>query len=312
KKTLTVLALVNATGKGPPPLLVYPRKTLPPSIRANITKNYIVNQGENSYFCGHNSTGYINFELLYEYLVNGFQRWLKSSGIKLPVIVFADWHETRCNYYLATAMNKAGIHLIGLIPNATQMVQPLDLSFFKPFKVEYKRRAEAWRRENGMASINLTTFASIALPSYHACLKAETIGNGFRKAGIHPWNPEAVDYSRAAAIEAQAQVPDPLQGVDIAGKVHRGTDAYKTLTLCVETQTEWWGHCRHDPGIMQTSLDDDVIHRKRLENMLCILNGRAMAFSRGLGYSIVTARTPEQIEKAKKDELARAKKSQGM
>ncbi|CAL4140739.1 unnamed protein product, partial [Meganyctiphanes norvegica] len=91
-----------------------------------------------------------SFELLYEYLVNGFQRWLKSSGIKLPVIVFADWHETRCNYYLATALNKAGIHLFGLIPNATQMVQPLDLSFFKPFKVEYKRRAEAWRRENGM------------------------------------------------------------------------------------------------------------------------------------------------------------------
>ena len=61
-----------------------------------------------------------------------------------------------------------------------------------------------------------------------------------------------------------------------------------------------------------TSLDDDVIHRKRQSDMLCILNGRAMAFSRGLGYSIVTARTPEQIEKAKKDELARAKKSQGM
>ena len=106
---------------------------------------------------------------------------------------------------------------LGLIPNATQMVQPLDLSFFKPFKVEYKRRAEAWRRENGMASINLVTFPSIALPSYSFCLQKESIQNGFRKAGIYPWNPDAVDYSRAAAIEAQAQVPDPLQGVDIAG-----------------------------------------------------------------------------------------------
>ncbi|CAL4258576.1 unnamed protein product, partial [Meganyctiphanes norvegica] len=237
-------------------------------------------------------------------------RWLKSSNIKLPVIVFADWHETRCNFYLATALNKAGIHLFGLIPNATQMVQPLDLSFFKPFKVEYKRRAEAWRRENGMASINLVTFPSIALPSYSFCLQKESIQNGFRKAGIYPWNPDAVDYSRAAAIEAQAQVPDPLQGVDIAGRVHRGTDAYKTPSLCVETQTEWWGHCRHDPGVMLTSLDDDVIHRKRLSDMLCILNGRAMAFSRGLGFSIVTARTPEQILKAKKEELARAKKAQ--
>ncbi|CAL4112211.1 unnamed protein product, partial [Meganyctiphanes norvegica] len=99
-------------------------------------------------------------------------------------------------------------------------------------------------------SVNLTTFASIALPAYHHCLKPDTIANGFRKAGIHPWNPHAVDYSRAAAIEVQAQVPDPLQGVNIGGKVHRGTDAYKSLTLSVETQTEWWGHCRHPPGIM--------------------------------------------------------------
>ena len=97
------------------------------------------------------------------------------------------------------------------------MVQPLDLSFFKPFKVEYKKRAEAWRSQNGMASVNLTTFASIALPAYHHCLKPDTIANGFRKAGIHPWNPHAVDYSRAAAIEVQAQVPDPLQGVNIGG-----------------------------------------------------------------------------------------------
>ena len=74
----------------------------------------------------------------------------------------------------------------------------------------------------------------------------------------------------------------------------------------VETMTEWWGHCRHPPGICLKSMDDDVIFRKRLENMKCLVAGRAKAFSRCAGYTIVIARTPEEIEKAKLD---KAKKS---
>ena len=83
-------------------------------------------------------------------------------------------------------------------------------------------------------------------------------------------------------------------------------DPIKISCTEAESQTEWFAHCRHPPGICLKSMDDDVIFRKRLENMKCLVAGRAKAFSRGAGYTIVIARTPEEIEKAKLD---KAKKS---
>ena len=35
------------------------------------------------------------FEILYEYIINGFKKWLEDNDIPTPVIVFSDWHETR-------------------------------------------------------------------------------------------------------------------------------------------------------------------------------------------------------------------------
>ena len=77
--------------------------------------------------------------------------------------------------------------------------------------------AEEYRKNNGMAAINLITFSKVAMPAYNAALKAETIQNGFRKAGLYPWNPDAVDYSRCRAHDIQSQCPDPLVGVNIGG-----------------------------------------------------------------------------------------------
>ncbi|CAL4143616.1 unnamed protein product, partial [Meganyctiphanes norvegica] len=50
KQAMTVLAMVSAVGEAPPPLLIYPRKTLPTSIRRGIQR------GENFYICGHSGT----------------------------------------------------------------------------------------------------------------------------------------------------------------------------------------------------------------------------------------------------------------
>ena len=52
-------------------------------------------------------------EVFYEYIVNTFTRWLDREGIKRPVIVYTDYHETRTNYYLSVHMQRVGIILIG-------------------------------------------------------------------------------------------------------------------------------------------------------------------------------------------------------
>ena len=54
---------------------------------------------------GKSESGYINFETFYEYMLNTFDTWLDDNHVERPVIVFTDWHETRCNRYLSQSLD---------------------------------------------------------------------------------------------------------------------------------------------------------------------------------------------------------------
>ena len=53
-----------------------------------------------------------------------------------------------------------------------------------------------------------------------------------------------------------------------------------------ETQTHGYGHCKQFWSLKKT-LDDDVIDYRRLENVKCLVAGRAKELSRGTGTSII-------------------------
>ncbi|CAL4102780.1 unnamed protein product, partial [Meganyctiphanes norvegica] len=202
KVSMTVCAMLSPAGLMPPPLLIYPRETVPKSIRNGIRMD------EFFYILGHSVSGYITFEILYEYIMNHFVKFLQDNEIELPVIVFSDWHETQCNYYLAAEMNKIGIHLIGLPPDATHIMQPLDVSCFKPLKVKYKEEADDFRHDNGLKSITLVNFSRVLMPAFNTAMTEENMKSGFRKSGIYPWNADAVDYSRCRAAVKQSEIPE--------------------------------------------------------------------------------------------------------
>ena len=69
-------------------------------------------------------------KVLYEYLVNTFDKWLDEKNIKRPVIVFSDCHETRSNHILAKRLTEIQVILITFVPNTTHMAQPVDVSLF--------------------------------------------------------------------------------------------------------------------------------------------------------------------------------------
>ena len=72
-------------------------------------------------------------------LCNTVDKWLTKNKIKRPVILFSDYHETRNNYHLASRLTELGIVLICLLPNSTHILQPLDVSVFRPLKVEWRK-----------------------------------------------------------------------------------------------------------------------------------------------------------------------------
>ena len=88
------------------------------------------------------------------------------------------------------------IILIALYPNATRILQPADVSAFKPIKNGWKKAVLVYQRNNPNKGITKENFASILQTVIDKSLSAETIQNGFRSCGLYPWNKDAIDFTK--------------------------------------------------------------------------------------------------------------------
>ena len=113
------------------------------------------------FYAGKSAKSWITFECIFEYLVNGFNKWPTEKCITRPVLVFTDWHETRANFFLAERLTSLGIVLIGLLPNTTHLLQPLDVAVFGPMKKMWLRTTNEWRLRNPEDELTPNNFASV-------------------------------------------------------------------------------------------------------------------------------------------------------
>uniref|UniRef100_A0A336LZW4 CSON005308 protein n=1 Tax=Culicoides sonorensis TaxID=179676 RepID=A0A336LZW4_CULSO len=78
-------------------------------------------------------------------------------------------------------------------------MQTCDLTMFKPLKDEWKKVVRKWQLEHEGESVTRLTFCpllqEVLLKKSNGSLK-DTIINGFRKCGLFPFNPDAVDYTK--------------------------------------------------------------------------------------------------------------------
>ena len=202
KTNITILANVRGDGVQVPPVVIYPMKRISVAIANKIKlipKQYAFDTGKSD-------SGYIIFETFYEYITNTFNKWLIKNNVKKPVIVFTDWHESRNSKYLSQALEALDIVMIGLLPNTTHILQPLDVSVFGPFKKVWRRAARSYIDDNN-EFITKETFANVAIPLYYRYITKKNIQSGFRKCGLYPFNAQAPDYSKLIANTAR-KAPD--------------------------------------------------------------------------------------------------------
>lgn len=114
----------------------------------------------------------------------------------LPAILFVDGHKSHLSYQCSQFCNEKGIVLIPLFPNATHLLQPLDVAVFKPLKVAWRKRVHRWRIEKIQSeeghALKKKDFAKLLKEVMDESLTPSILVNGFRKCGLVPWNPEAV------------------------------------------------------------------------------------------------------------------------
>ena len=160
-------------------------------------------------------------ECLYEYLCNNFNEWLVKEEIKRPVVVWTDWHESRLNYHLAKTLFDQQIILYGLPPNSTHFLQPLDVAVFKPMKDRWRSAAIRWQKSNPEEALDIKTFAPVFMSMYNQ-INTDSLRNGFKACGLHPFDRDAPDYTKITTEITRADSMSLFDGIDQGmSKIHQ-------------------------------------------------------------------------------------------
>lgn len=77
-------------------------------------------------------------ELFFEYISNVFLKWLNENNIQRKVILFIDGLTSHLPLYTSEFCSKNGIILVAFLPNATHLLQPMDVAVSHTLKSGWK------------------------------------------------------------------------------------------------------------------------------------------------------------------------------
>lgn len=84
--------------------------------------------------------------------------------------------------------------LIALYPNATHILQPLDVGFFRPLKASWKKTVHRWKLDTQGARLSKHHFAGELKKAIDAINSREILQSAFKACGLHPLNPDMIKY----------------------------------------------------------------------------------------------------------------------
>ncbi len=188
KENLTILITGNAAGKIAPPLALVSFKKIPSDMAATANPDWSI---------GKTPNGWMTCQSFFEYVANVFEPYIK--GIQKPVILFLDGHRSHISLQLSQFCLEKQIILISLPPNATHIMQPLDVCFFGPLKSSWKVHLQKFRLTKNMEPKKCHVLpileSLLSKPNFAADLK-----KGFQICGLCPLNPDNVDYTKCLEI----------------------------------------------------------------------------------------------------------------
>lgn len=74
-----------------------------------------------------------------------------------------------------------------LPPHSSYLLQPLDISGFKPFKTKWDEELNIWQRQNDGQKLAKKVFSQLLFETWTQ-ISQNIIKKGFRKPGIFPYN----------------------------------------------------------------------------------------------------------------------------
>ncbi|XP_062551536.1 uncharacterized protein LOC134216729 [Armigeres subalbatus] len=207
KLNVTVMFTFNAAGETVPPCIIYPYKSIPQDVAKSVPSSWGIAKSD---------SGWMTTVVFRDYIRNVLNPYLQKKQVKKPVIFIVDGHSSHVNLETSNMCRDMGVILIALYPNVTRIMQPADVSAFKPLKNGWPKAVERFRKDNPLRRVTLPDFAVVLQDCLRHSLTSTSIKNGFRASGLFPWNHSAIDYSKCMTISAETEEDDVIEADDQA------------------------------------------------------------------------------------------------
>lgn len=201
KTSISVMFSGSAAGELLPPYVVYRANKMWTTWTENGPKGCRYNSSSSGWFDASIFSDWLEFQMI--------PRLKKLEGKK---VVLCDNLSSHITVHSLQLCRQNQITLICLPPNSTHLTQPLDVAFFRPLKIAWRKVLSEWKdTDEGIRNTNiqkqnfpplLSKMMKIIEPNVEENLKA-----GFRKCGIVPLNVEEV----LSRIPRSSCNPDHIQ-----------------------------------------------------------------------------------------------------
>lgn len=182
---------------------MYPYKRIPSALFDKIPEGWSF---------GHSENGWMISESFYEYMANVFLPWCIKMSIEFPILMYLDGHSSHLSLSLSEFCSEHKIEMINLYPNSTHVSQPMDVAMFHSVKTEWKSETTNHRIDNNGSSVQRVDFAPVLKKTLEKVDVSKNLVSGFKKCGLYPFNPNALDYSKLFKV-VEEEVPPVVSAV---------------------------------------------------------------------------------------------------
>ena len=154
------------------------------------------------------------------------------------MLVILDGHKSHVSVGLTEWAQELGIVIFILPPHCSHILQPMDVGCFGPLQRIYDNKCHKLIRELSSV-ITRYNVCEVACSAYTAALTPGNIQGAFRRAGIHPFNPQAIPHEKLLPAEvfrplAESDTETVDSQATVEGGITEGID--KTMDMFSEKE----------------------------------------------------------------------------
>jgi len=183
KSMTSVMFCGSAAGVYLPPMVIYKAGSMHAEWKRGGPEGACYNVTE---------SGWFNTATFEEWFFNIFIKHVENAELTGKIALIGDNLGSHFSPRVIEACLERNIVFIALLPNATHLLQPLDVCVFRSLKKVWREILEKWRLlSRWKQGIPKSQFPSL-LQQLWSKLSAKNLASGFKACGIYPFNPNAV------------------------------------------------------------------------------------------------------------------------